>query len=147
MTSGLAPPFEQWGPGAYHGFCVAVEALGGATIEDVHVELARLDPPENAYVPFVLHLKGNDPPQPSKYRFDLHPGEKEFVDVVWNWDDPSRRRFFFYMADRAKPYEMPAKPYAYTAQLVAYGRDVIEPAGGYFSIMVGEDGALHFDMM
>ena len=144
ITFGEGAPFEQQGPGLYHGYRVAVEAVGGQTIEDVHVELVSLDPPENAFVPFVLHLKGNDPPQDPKLRFDLHPGEREYVDVVWNHGDASNRRFYFYMADPDKPKEMPAKSYPYTATLAAYGRDVIEPARGLFSFFVDEEGFLHF---
>lgn len=141
---GEGPPFEQSGPGLYHGYRVGVEAIGGQTIEDVHVEVAGLDPPDNAFVPFVLHLKGNDPPQAQRLQFDLHPGEWEYVDVVWNHGDASNRRFYFYMADRDKPNEMPAKSYPYTATVVAFGRDVIKPARGLFSFFVDDQGFLHF---
>jgi hypothetical protein len=145
VTFGEGAPFEQWGPGSYHGYRVAVRAVGGQSVEGVHVELIRLNPPDNAYVPFVLHLKGNDPPQEPKLRFDLHPGETEYVDVVCNYGDASNRSFCFYMADPNKPNQMPAKPYVYEATLAAYGRDVVEPAQVQFSIFVDEQGHLSFN--
>lgn len=140
----VGAPYEQKGPGSYHGFRVGVEAKGKRTIEGVHVELVEMEPPENAYLPINLHIKGNDPPQEPKFRFTLDPGEREYIDVVYNYGDIKERYFYLFYADSHKPNQMPAKEYPYRITLRAYGKDVIEPCEESFKLNVDESGKLHF---
>lgn len=106
-------------------FRVCVKNISdGATVHDAKVALVEADPPLE-FVPIPLHLMHDNPTSahmPFKTAFDLDPRGKQYVDVFWCSEDPSKSTIVITCAARGIRNMVPKRRYALTIQ--ATGQDV-----------------------
>lgn len=132
-------------------FRVAIVNIGGATIFEVVVRLARLVPllptlsEESSIYPIILHQQHDNPLGDEPYResFTLHSETPQYIDVV---SKPLRARGYndelqlWYVSKTVRPF-VSCRPYKINIEVA--GRDV-RSVNEWFVVDVDEAGTLLF---
>jgi len=125
-------------------FRVCVKNISdGATVHDAKVALVEADPPLE-FVPIPLHLMHDNPTSahmPYKTAFDLDARGKQYVDVFWCSEDPSKSEIGITCAVRGIRNMVPKRRYALTIQ--ATGQDIPD-CKERFVIDIGPEGEVAF---
>jgi len=132
-------------------FRVGIENKAGATVEGVQVKLESIEPSNSEFnqrLPAQLHRMHDSPSsnQPGDWedRFDVHPRDKEYIDVVEKCEKQPRdsdevMKFWL------KPFGLYSVPCGhYTITLAAHAHNSVG-CTGRFTIDVDEQGHLHFE--
>lgn len=115
-------------PGQWRLYRIGVRCISSsAALDDVSVELARIEPSLIPFLPVPLHQMHDNPPedQPYERRFRLNPGETKYIDVIsiveGNTTIPYHDHFTFWYAVRDVAGVIPAQPLKLT--ILAHARD------------------------
>jgi len=146
IAFGEGGSFEQvndFGDGSLQRlYRVMVTNLGGTTIQNVRVQLERIEMYDNPFLPVELHQM-HDNEAPFSRSFSLNPGQKQYIDVVSKLEGEgcTDAEITLWYAVQSIPNKIPRG--AYKLALVATG-DNVQPCHEEFNVSVGAEGRLVF---
>jgi len=111
----------------------------------VKVQLEKIVGQDTPFLPINFHLTHDNPDVDGEYRqeFDLHPGQRQFVDIAQKTErGPAYRgNIILWYATKGVPNQLPANRYELLIKVV--GRDVVS-LQKEFVVDVDSEGKLIF---
>jgi hypothetical protein len=124
---------------------IGVKNISDVTVTGVKVQAEKILGQDTPFLPINFHLTHDNPNVDSEFKqeFDLHPGQRQFVDIAQKTErGPAYKgNIILCYATKGVPNQLPANRYGLLVKVV--GRDVV-PLQKEFVLDVNSEGKLIF---